>query len=119
MPNDEKIPEQHLAVVRSPCAVGETLEGGHCERLGEVEFKGLLLCRSHARRFEARERIDLLEGVVSSLELCLKNLRLRRDKNLTGLLRAQRAQAIQERGLAYEDLHQSTTTAAADVSGEQ
>ena len=115
MPNDEKIPE-HLAIVHSRCAVGETLEGGHCELLGEVEFNGLLLCRSHARHFEAQDRIDLLEGIISCLELCLMNLRLRRDKNLIGLLRAQRAQAIQELGQAYEDLRQSTTTAA-DVSG--
>ena len=116
MPNNEKIPE-HLALVHSRCAVGETLEGGHCQLLGEAEFKGLLLCRSHARQFEAQDRIDLLEGIISCLDLCLMNLRLRRDKNLIGLLRAQRAQAIQELGQAYQDLRQSTTTAA-DVSGE-
>ena len=118
MPNHEKIPE-HLALVHSRCAVGETLEGGHCELLGEAEFKGLLLCRSHARQFEAQDRIDLLEGIISCLDLCLMNLRLRRDKNLIGLLRAQRAQAIQELSQAYQDLRQSTTTMAADVSGEQ
>jgi hypothetical protein len=118
MPNNEKIPE-HLALVHSRCAVGETLEGGHCELLGEAEFKGLLLCRSHARQFEAQDRIDLLEGIISCLDLCLMNLRLRRDKNLIGLLRAQRAQAIQELSQAYQDLRQSTTTMAADVSGEQ
>ena len=116
MPNNEKIPE-HLALVHSRCAVGETLEGGHCQLLGEAEFKGLLLCRSHARQFEAQDRIDLLEGIISCLDLCLMNLRLRRDKNLIGLLRAQRAQAIQELGQAYQDLRQSTTTVA-DVSGE-
>src|SRR5215210_2574730 len=118
MPNHEKTPER-LAIVHSRCAVGETLEGGHCELLGEAEFKGLLLCRSHARQFEAQDRIDLLEGIISCLELCLMNLRLRRDKNLIELLRAQRAQAIQELDQAYEDLRQSTTTAAADVSGKQ
>jgi hypothetical protein len=118
MPNNEKIPE-HLALVHSRCAVGETLEGGHCQLLGEAEFKGLLLCRSHARQFEAQDRIDLLEGIVSCSDLCLMNLRLRRDKNLIGLLRAQRAQAIQELSQAYQDLRQSTTTMAADVSGEQ
>ena len=118
MPNHEKTPER-LAIVHSSCALGETLEGGHCELLGEAEFKGLLLCRSHARQFEAQDRIDLLEGIISCLELCLMNLRLRRDKNLIGLLRAQRAQAIQELDQAYEDLRQSTTTAAADVSGKQ
>ncbi len=117
MPNNEMIPE-HLAIVHSRCAVGETLEGGHCELLGEAEFKGLLLCRSHARQFEAQDRIDLLEGIVSCLDLCLMNLRLRRDKNLVGLLRTQRAQAIQELGQAYADLRQSTT-AAADVSSKQ
>ena len=117
MPNDEKTP-QRLAIVHSRCAVGETLEGGHCELLGEAEFKGLLLCRSHARQFEAQDRIDLLRGIISCLELCLQNLRLRRDKNLIGLLRAQRAQAIQELSQAHEDLRQSTTTAAADVSGK-
>ena len=117
MPNEEKIPE-HLTIVHSRCAVGESLEGGHCELLGEAEFKGLLLCRSHARQFEAQDRIDLLKGIIYCLDLCLMNLRLRRDKNLIGLLRAQRAQAIQELDQAYEDLQKSTSTTVEDVSAK-
>ena len=86
------------------CEVRETLQGGHCELAGEVEFKGVLLCERHARQFEARDRVDLLTGIVSSLELSLSSIPLRKDKNLTLLLRAKRAEASRELARAQGDL---------------
>jgi hypothetical protein len=86
------------------CGVSQTLKGGYCELAGEVEFGGVLLCGRHARRLQAQDRRDLLRGIVSSLDLSLRSIPLRRDKNLALLLRAQRAQATRELALAYEDL---------------
>jgi hypothetical protein len=85
------------------CEVAETLQGGRCGLEGEAEFQGLLLCERHARQFEAYDRIDLLRGIVSSLDLCLSNVLLRRDTNLVRLLRYRRAQASQELHRAHED----------------
>ena len=96
------------------CEVGETLEGGHCERPGEAEFKGLLLCEWHARESEAYDRIDLLEGINSLVELCLRNVVLRRDTNLVRLLRFRRARVNQELHCAREDLRQATKMVGGD-----
>jgi hypothetical protein len=91
-----------------PCCEFEaTLKGEYCEQIGEVRLDGLLLCNRHARRLESQDRIDLLRGIISCLELCLSNLALRRDKSLVGLLRAQRAAAARELELAYQELRQA------------
>jgi hypothetical protein len=87
------------------CEVSETLQGGgYCERSGQVGFKGLLLCERHARQLKAQDRTDLLEGIVSSLELCSRSIPLRKNKDLSILLRVQRAQATRELAHARRDL---------------
>ena len=94
------------------CEVGRTLEGGYCERVGEVEFRGVLLCGRHARQFEARDRVDLLRGIASSLELSLRSIPLHRDANLTLLLRTERAGAAQNLNLAREELRRAVEDVA-------
>ena len=89
------------------CEFERTLKGESCEKRGEVRLVGLLLCERHARQLETQERIDLLRGIVSCLELCLRNITLRRDTNLVGLLRARRAGAARELELAYQELRQA------------
>jgi len=89
------------------CELDHTLKGGYCEEKGKVRLDGLLLCESHALQLEAQDKIDLLQGIISCLELCLSNLALRRDKNLVGVLRAERAGAARELELAYQELRQA------------
>jgi hypothetical protein len=89
------------------CQFDHTLKGGYCEETGKVRLDGVLLCERHARQLEAQERIDLLRGIVSCLELCLSNINLRRDTNLLHLLRVQRAGAARELELAYQALRQA------------
>src|SRR5215211_8865168 len=89
------------------CEFDHTLKGECCEKRGEVSRDGLLLCESHALQLEAQDKIDLLQGIISCLELCLSNLALRRDKNLVGVLRAERAGAARELELAYQELRQA------------
>ena len=86
------------------CEFEHTLKGECCDKIGEVRWDGVLVCESHARQLQAQERIDLLRGIVSCLELCLRNIALRRDTNLVGLLRARRAGAARELELAYQEL---------------
>ena len=89
------------------CEFDHILKGECCEKSGEVRWDGLLLCESHASRLEAQERIDLSRGIISCLELCLSNLALRRDTNLVGHLRAERAGAARDLELACQELRQA------------
>jgi hypothetical protein len=89
------------------CEFDHTLKGGYCKEKGKVRLDGLLLCERHAHQLEAQDRIDLLRGIISCLELCLSNLALRRDTNLVGLLRTRRAGAAAELDLAYQELRQA------------
>lgn len=89
------------------CEFDHTLKGESCQKRGEVRRDGLLLCESHAYQLEAQEEIDLLRGIISCLGLCLRNITLRRDTNLVGLLRAERAGAARELELAYQQLRQA------------
>jgi len=89
------------------CEFEHTLKGGYCEQKGKVRLDGLLLCENHARQLEAQDKIALLQGIISCLELCLSNITLRRDKNLVGLLRAERAGAARELAFAFEEVRQA------------
>jgi len=77
---------------------------GQCELPGEIEFRSALLCARHAKQAEIYERIDLLHAVILSMELCLKVVFLRRNRNRALLLRRQRERAARELDLAYEEL---------------
>ena len=89
------------------CEFECTLTGGDCQERGEVRLGGLLLCEHHAHQLEAQDKIDLLRGIISCLDLCLSNLALRRDTDLVGLLRAKRAAAAREMEPAYEELRRA------------
>src|SRR5919112_241282 len=107
VPHDDKL--NNLLTIANPrCEVGETLHGGYCERSGKIGFKGLVLCEQHARLLENQDRIALLEGIVSCLGLCLSSIPLRKSRDLSMLVRAQRAQATRELAHAFEDLRQAT-----------
>ena len=104
MPDD--IAKKKLAIVNLRCEIARTLKGGDCQRAGEVEFGDVLLCRSHASQLEAQDKVSLLVGIVSSLELSLRSIPLRKDRDLALLLRAQLAQAKRELALVRDDLKQ-------------
>lgn len=105
MPDD--LAKKKLALVYLRCEITKTLKGGDCKLLGEVEFGDVFLCRRHARLLEAHDRVSLLVGIVSSLELSLRSILLYKDRRELALfLRAQLAQAKRELALAREDLKQ-------------
>ena len=106
--DDDKL-NNPLTIVYPRCEVGHTLQGGgYCELSGKIRFKGLVLCEQHARLLEAQDRIGLLEGIVSCLGLCLSSIPLRKNKDLSMAVRAQRAQATRELAHACEDLRRAT-----------
>ena len=107
VPDDEKL-SNLLTIAYLRCQVAETLQGGYCERSGKVEFAGLVLCERHAGQLEAQDRMALLEGIVSCLGLCLGSIPLRKNRDLSMVVRAQRAQATRELAHACEDLRRDT-----------
>jgi len=89
------------------CEFGEILLGESCELPGTIWSEGKLLCETHARQSELQDRIDLLRGVVTSLELCLDNVAVRRDANFVRLLKAEVAHATAELELAHGELQRA------------
>jgi PAS domain S-box-containing protein len=86
------------------CQFGESLPGESCGLPGKMWSEGKLLCETHARQSELQDRIDLLRGVITSLELCLDNVAVRRDANFVRLLKAEVAHATAELELAEREL---------------
>ena len=105
--DDDKLNDL-LTIAYPRCEVAQTLQGGYCERSGKVGFAGLVLCERHARLLEAQDRMALLEGIVSCLGLCLRSIPLRKNRDLSMVVRAQRAQATRELAHACEDLRRAT-----------
>jgi PAS domain S-box-containing protein len=89
------------------CEFGEILPGESCELPGKSWSEGKLLCDAHARQSELQDRIDLLRGVITSLELCLDNVAVRRDANFVRLLKAEVAHATAELELAQGELQRA------------
>jgi PAS domain S-box-containing protein len=89
------------------CQFGEILPGERCGLPGKIWSEGKLLCDTHARQSELQDRIDLLRGVITSLELCLDNVAVRRDANFVRLLKAEVAHATAELELAQEELQRA------------
>jgi len=94
--------------VRHPhCEFVETLGGILCELSGTIRTSEALLCEKHAGQLEARYRVDLLEGIVASLDLCSRNLIFREDTNLMRLLHAEMARATSQLEPAHEALRRA------------
>jgi PAS domain S-box-containing protein len=89
------------------CEFGEILLGESCALPGSIWSEGKLLCENHARQSELQDRIDLLQGVITSLELCLNNVAVRRDANFVQLLKAEVAHATAELELAQAELQRA------------
>jgi PAS domain S-box-containing protein len=89
------------------CEFEEILPGERCGLPGKIWSEGKLLCETHARQSELQERIDLLRGVIASLELCLDNVAVRRDANFVRLLKAEVAHAAAELELAQGELQRA------------
>ena len=107
VPHGDKL-NNLLTIAYPRCEVGETFQGGYCELSGKIGFKGLVLCERHAKVLEAQDRTDLLEGIASSLGLCLRSIPLRKNKDLSMVVRALRVQATRELAHAREDLRRAT-----------
>jgi len=97
----ESGPEERATSDSSRCQLPETLEGGTCGSPGEVEFRGLLVCRPHAARLIAQDMVVLVNGIVGCLELCSRSARVRDKEMLVRLVRTYLTETFDD---AHEDL---------------
>lgn len=103
---------------RVRCGFGQTLKGERCERPGAVRLMGLRLCQKHARRVEIEDQIALLLGIISSLELCMRNVSIRRNSDFTRSLQSRRANAAAELESARRELRRNGSGERGIGSGE-
>jgi hypothetical protein len=99
----ESGPEERATNDCPRCQLAETLEGGTCDSPGEVEYRGLLVCRPHAARLAAQDMVVLVNGIVGSLELCSRSARVRDNEKLVRLMRTYLTETFDD---AHEDLRQ-------------
>lgn len=65
---------------RTHCEFNKTLMGAACEVPGEVRYAGVCLCLNHALMLALEERVDILMGVVFSLDRLAEAPDLRADE---------------------------------------
>jgi hypothetical protein len=59
---------EHTADQRLRCEIGKTLIGEQCQRLGEVQLDGSLLCVHHAELLKLEDHSDILLGTVFEMD---------------------------------------------------
>lgn len=105
--SDEKYGAGGWIGASTRCGFDQTLNGRRCERAGLVWLTGLRLCEKHARRVEIEDQISLLRGIVSSLELCMRNVSIRRDHGFAKSLKLRRTEAATKLEAARKELRRN------------
>ena len=111
----EEVANQQFADQQSRCEIAKTfIAEGECQRLGEVQLNGSLLCVAHAELLKMRERSEALLGEVFRMDAWLESvdgqadeLRVRRAEHhrneLVEQLRFNRTRIELIRGELLED----------------
>lgn len=101
----ERRADKQANTASSTCELGHTLEGnGECQNPAEVEFKGVRLCRRHARELYARDRVGLWRAILMQLDMVLENTNGQMDDGAEQRLKLRRADAAAELELAEKEM---------------
>ena len=101
----ERRADEQANTASPTCELGQTLEGnGECQNPAEVEFKGVRLCRRHARELYARDRVDLWRATVVQLDLALESIDGQLSDDAKRRLKLRRADAAVELELAQKEI---------------
>ena len=88
------------AISQPHCEIEKSLSGGGCQNLGEVLYRGALLCRSHAALIELEERAQAVLGSVFQMDEWLEDKAWGRngstsaDEEFIGRIRYERDEAL-------------------------
>ena len=93
--------DYHTADPWSRCEFGKTLHSeGECERLGEVRYRGTLLCGPHAALLGLEERAEALLGSVFRMNEWMdengrdRNGSMSADEEFVGRIQHERDEAL-------------------------
>jgi hypothetical protein len=85
----------HAATSQPRCEIEKTLLGGECQHPGEVRYRGMLLCGSHAALLGLEDRADaLLNGVFRMDEWMEENGSSAADDEFVGRVRHEREETV-------------------------
>jgi hypothetical protein len=97
--------DEQANTASTTCELGHTLEGnGECQNPAEVEFKGIRLCRRHARELYARDRVDLWQAILMQLDIALESMDGQMSEDAKRRLKLRRADAAVELELAQKEM---------------
>ena len=79
--NNEQFTSEQFVDHQPRCEIAKTLvEEGECQRLGEVQLDGMLLCAAHAELLRLGERSEALLGEVFKMDEWLESVDGQADK---------------------------------------
>jgi hypothetical protein len=87
---------EHTADQRLRCEIGKTLIGEQCQRLGEVQLDGSLLCVHHAELLKLEDHSDILLGTVFEMDKWLDDIHNRTDELRWRRMLHQRDEVVEE-----------------------
>ncbi len=77
------------------CVIAKSIVEEGCQRPGEVRYRGMLLCRSHAELLGLEERAEALLGSVFRMDEWMEeNGSAAADDEFVGRLRREREEAV-------------------------
>jgi hypothetical protein len=99
MPHE--VDDDNSVISKPHCEIEKTLSGGgECQNLGEVLYRGALLCRSHAALLELEDKAETALGSVFKMDEWLEDKAWGRngstsaDEEFVGRIRYERDEAI-------------------------
>ena len=82
---------------QSRCEIDKILtQEGECQRLGEVQFDGSLLCVSHADLLRLKDRSETMLGVVFELDQWLESVEGQADELRVRRIEHQRNEVVEQ-----------------------
>jgi hypothetical protein len=85
----------NTAVSQPRCEIEKTLLGGKCQDLGEVRYRGTLLCGPHAALLRLEDRAEALLGSVLRMNEWMKeNGSSSANEEFVGRIRHEREEAV-------------------------
>ena len=87
--------DDHIADQQNRCEFGKTLFSGECQRTGEVQLDGNVLCVAHAELLKLEVQNSTLRGTVFEMDKWLDNPNNRADQLRWRRLMHQRAESVE------------------------
>jgi hypothetical protein len=97
MPYEQITNEQFITDQQPRCEIGKVLIAeGECQRLGEVQLDGSLLCTPHAELLRLESRSEAMLGMVFEMDEWLDSVDGEADELRVGRVEQQRNEVVEQ-----------------------